>query len=314
MFDYGETDGVVYYAMPYIAGQGLEKVLQDVKRMRGDRSGAGAGSHPPLESPDANDDAIIVNAAQSPEAGERNLTRGLIARGLVTGQFTRLIETSAAIPVDGLSAPAPGPLQHTRAPLAHERNREVPSSTLADKTEDRYYREVARLGAQVADALAHAHQRGILHRDIKPSNLLLDALGNVWVTDFGLAKFEECDDLSRSRDLIGTLRYMAPERLRGVSNRGCDIYALGATLYEMLALRPPFDAGYQAVLMHQITNEPPVPLTHHDARIPRDLETIVLKALAKDPRDRFATADEMAQELRRFCEGRPIRSRSLARL
>ena len=82
-----------------------------------------------------------------------------------------------------------------------------------------------------------------MHRDIKPSNLLLDALGNIWVTDFGLAKFEEGDDLSHSRDLIGTLRYMAPERLRGVSSRGCDLYALGATLYEMLTLHPPFDAG-----------------------------------------------------------------------
>ena len=81
---------------------------------------------------------------------------------------------------------------------------------------------------------------GVLHRDIKPSNLLLDALGNVWVTDFGLAKFVEGEDLSQSHDLVGTLRYMAPERFRGVTDRRCDIYALGATLYEMLTLRPAF--------------------------------------------------------------------------
>ncbi len=104
---------------------------------------------------------------------------------------------------------------------------------------------------------------------------------------------------------------MAPERLHGVSSRGCDLYALGATLYEMLTLHPPFAAGNQPVLMYQIAHEPPVPLRRHDKGIPRDLETIVLKALAKDPRDRFATADEMAQELRRFGEGRPIRSRAL---
>ena len=168
VFDYGETDGVVYYAMPYIAGESLDKVLHDVKRIRDDQTGCQP-----------------ADAAADAEAG---------------------------------------------------------SSTLTEKTEEGYYREVARLAAQVADALSHAHQRGVLHRDIKPSNLLLDALGNVWVTDFGLAKFEEGEDLSHSRDLVGTLRYMAPERLRGVSSRRCDLYALGATLYELLTLCPPFSA------------------------------------------------------------------------
>jgi WD40 repeat protein len=168
------------------------------------------------------------------------------------------------------------------------------------------------LGAQVADPLAHAHKRGVLHRDIKPSNLLLDAVGNAWVTDFGLAKFEEADDLSRSQDLVGTLRYMAPERFRGVSDRRCDLYALGATLYELLALRPPFESHDRLRLIDQIVNEAPAPPQQLDRRIPRDLETIVLKALAKDPRDRFATADELGAELRRFVEGRPIRSRPVS--
>src|SRR5208337_3802861 len=104
-------------------------------------------------------------------------------------------------------------------------------SSLTGKADIRYYREVARLGAQVADALAYAHKRGVTHRDIKPPNLILDPLGNIWITDFGLAKFEEGDDLSQSHDIAGTLRYMAPERLRGVSNPQCDLYALGATLY-----------------------------------------------------------------------------------
>ena len=308
VFDYGETDGVVYYAMPYIAGQGLEKVLQDVKRIRDEQSGDfGAGARP-IGSPNIASDAIFSDLAPPPVVDRRDLTRNLITHGLLTGRFTRLINDSVAAPAIAAPGEPAFPSRQTWAPF--EPSQATPTSTLADKTEDRYYREVARLGAQVADALAHAHQRGILHRDIKPSNLLLDALGNVWVTDFGLAKFEE-DDLSRSRDLIGTLRYMAPERLRGVSNRGCDVYALGATLYEMLTLHPPFDAGYQGVLMHQIAHEPPLPPSHHDKRIPRDLEIIVLKALAKDPRDRFATADLMAQELRRFLEGRPIRSRAL---
>ena len=136
-------------------------------------------------------------------------------------------------------------------------------------------------------------------------------MGNVWVTDFGLAKFEEGEDLSRSQDPVGTLRYMAPERFRGVSDRGCDVYALGATLYELLTLRPAFEGKDQLELIQRIENEPPVPPRQLDRRIPRDLETIVLKALAKDPSHRFASAEEMAAELRRFAENRPIHSRPI---
>ena len=123
-----------------------------------------------------------------------------------------------------------------------------------------YFREIARLGAQVADALDYAHRQGVVHRDIKPSNLLLDAQGNVWVTDFGLAKLVEGDDLSQSHDLVGTLRFMAPERFRGVTDRRGDIYALGATLYEMLALRPAFDERDQVQLIDQIAHQPPAPV------------------------------------------------------
>ena len=183
------------------------------------------------------------------------------------------------------------------------------SHTIAGQSESVYHKEIARLGGQVADALDYAHGQRVVHRDIKPSNLLLDAQGNVWVTDFGLAKFVEGDDLSQSHDLVGTLRFMAPERFRGVTDRRADIYAVGATLYEMLALRPAFAERDQIQLIDQITHQPPAPLRQHDRRIPRDLETIVLKALAKDPKDRFATAGELRDELRRFLEGRPIRSR-----
>ena len=185
------------------------------------------------------------------------------------------------------------------------------TSSLTGKADIRYYREVARLGAQVADALAYAHKRGVLHRDIKPPNLILDPLGNIWVTDFGLAKFEEGDDLSQSQDLVGTLRYMAPERFQGVSDRRGDLYALGATLYELLTLRHAFEGKDQLELIHRIENDPPVPPRQLDRKIPRDLETIVLKALAKDPDHRFASAEEMAAELRRFVENRPIRSRPI---
>src|SRR5262249_41267696 len=122
-----------------------------------------------------------------------------------------------------------------------------------------YYRSVARVGLQVAEALAYAHAQKILHRDIKPSNLLLDGRGTVWVTDFGLAK-EEGSDLTRTGQLVGTLRYMAPERFAGVSDPRSDIYALGLTLYELLTLRPAFDETDQGRLLRQVTQtEPPRP-------------------------------------------------------
>ena len=185
------------------------------------------------------------------------------------------------------------------------------SSSILGQSESVYFREVARLGAQVADALDYAHKQRVIHRDIKPSNLLLDAQGNVWVTDFGLAKLVEGDDLSHSHDLVGTLRFMAPERFRGVTDARGDVYSLGATLYELLTLKPAFDERDQARLMDRITHEPPRALRQHDRRIPRDLETLVLKALAKDPKDRFATAGELGDELRRYLESRPIRSRPI---
>ena len=188
----------------------------------------------------------------------------------------------------------------------------VGSSSLTGLRELRYYREIARVGVQVADALEYAHRRGVLHRDIKPSNLLLDAMGNIWVTDFGLANLEKSADLSQSRELVGTLRYMAPERFQGTSERRGDVYSLGASLYELLALRPPFEETDQIRLIERIRNDPPQPPRQLDRNIPRDLETVVLKALTKDPHDRFGSAGDLAEELRRFVEGRPIRSRPVS--
>src|SRR5262249_44167563 len=116
------------------------------------------------------------------------------------------------------------------------------ASTLSESG-NQYWQSVARVGVQVADALAHAASQGVLHRDIKPSNLLLDDTGNVWVTDFGLAKAaSDSDDLTHTGDIVGTLRYMAPERFNGQGDLRSDVYSLGLTLYELLALRPAFAA------------------------------------------------------------------------
>ena len=174
-----------------------------------------------------------------------------------------------------------------------------------------FFRSVAQIGRQAAQGLAYAHARGIVHRDIKPTNLLLDHAGVVWITDFGLAKGDD-EGLTHTGDILGTLRYMAPERFRGEGDARADIYALGLTLYELLTLRPAFDSSDRLKLIEQIkTEEPPRPRSV-DARIPRDLETIVLKAIEKDPKARYQSAEAMAEDLRRFLADEPIRARQVS--
>ncbi len=173
-----------------------------------------------------------------------------------------------------------------------------------------YWQSLAWIGMQVAQALAYAHQQGVLHRDIKPSNLLLDVHGTVWVTDFGLAKAGTDSDLTRTGDVVGTLRYMAPERFRGTSDPRSDVYGLGITLYELLTLAPAFVGIDRERLIHQITqSEPPKP-SKINVEVPRDLETIVLKAIDRELSHRYLTADEMAADLQRFLDDRPIRARA----
>jgi WD40 repeat protein len=173
---------------------------------------------------------------------------------------------------------------------------------------------VARIGVQVAEALAYAHRQGILHRDIKPSNLLLDQQGTVWITDFGLANAEGTEELTQVGEIVGTLRFMAPERFEGKSLPESDVYALGLTLYELLTLRTAFDDTNKARLIETVVLRPPTPPRRIDPTIPRDLETIVLKCLAKDSARRYATAESLAEDLRRFLADRPIKARPVGRL
>jgi hypothetical protein len=171
---------------------------------------------------------------------------------------------------------------------------------------------VARLGVQAAEALEHAHQQGVIHRDVKPGNLLLDSRGQLWVADFGLARWPADDALTRTGDLLGTLRYMSPEQAsarRGLVDHRTDVYSLGATFYELLTLRPVCDGSDHQELLHQILHEDPVPPRRLCPHVPRDLETVVLKALGKQVEERYATAQELADDLLRFLEGRPVLAR-----
>src|SRR5262249_39694365 len=146
--------------------------------------------------------------------------------------------------------------------------------TSAGRRQGTYWHAVARLGVQVAGALGYAHGQGVLHRDIKPSNLLLDSRGTVWVTDFGLAKVAGQEDLTGAGDVLGTLRYMAPEAFEGRADPRGAVYALGLTLYELLALRPAFDADDRPRLLQQVTTGEPPPLRRLNPAVPRDLATV----------------------------------------
>jgi serine/threonine protein kinase/Flp pilus assembly protein TadD len=175
-----------------------------------------------------------------------------------------------------------------------------------------FFATVAKLGVQAAEALEYAHQFGVVHRDIKPANLLVDVRGNLWITDFGLARYNTDAGLTGTGDLLGTLRYMSPEQAtgkRGTVDHRADIYALGVTLYELLTLRPAFDGQSREEVLAQIAVEEPVPPRRINQAIPIDLETIILKSLAKRSEERYASAQELADDLQRFLEERPIQAK-----
>ena len=174
-----------------------------------------------------------------------------------------------------------------------------------------YHRTVAEIGTQICEALSHAHHRGVIHRDVKPSNLLLDQQGVAWLADFGLAKQTD-DGLTGTMEAPGTLRYMSPERFQGQCDQRSDVYGLGVSLYELLAQQPLFRGNDHLALLKQIQNDQPTALREIDPEIPRDLQTIVAKAMEKDAARRYATADEFGQDLRRFLDGEPIRARRVS--
>ena len=299
VFGVGECDGTHYYVMQFIQGQGLNAVLDELKNLRDAR-------------------AARLAPGAKPGKTEKHRFAADIAHSLATGRFLDAPLKPSSSAGEQASATWTGAtLPHAEAP-ARQSESSVSAITGASgvttlsETDRRFALGVARIGLQVAQALAHAHGQGILHRDIKPSNLLLDRDGNVWVADFGLAKATGADDLTHTGDIVGTVRYMAPERFRGESDARSDLYALGLTLYELLALRPAFDESDRASLMRQVTQEDPPRLRRLNARVPLDLETIIHKAIAREPGGRYASSKAMVDDLERFLDGRPILARRVS--
>lgn len=173
------------------------------------------------------------------------------------------------------------------------------------------WRSFARLAEQIADALSHAHQQNVLHNDIKPSNLLVKASGQVIVTDFGIGRWSGPDEtpLDASAEGVGTLRYAAPERLAGSVDPRSDVYSLGVTLYELATQTVPFEAINQKELLCRVLTEELEPARRIAVTMPVPLETLLLKATARDPQDRYQSVADLADDLRRFQRGEPLRAR-----
>ncbi|WP_435011978.1 WD40 repeat domain-containing serine/threonine protein kinase (plasmid) [Tundrisphaera lichenicola] len=289
IFEVGRQGEDCYYAMQCIHGQGLDQVIAELRRLASRPAGAGAGPQAGATSP----------GRQGEEAG----TLSRVARLLATDSFQPSRDDGPTTQTG--SSPDPEMIAGSAVLPGGE-----PLSGFEKGRRQAYFRCVARIVGQAAGALAHAHARGVVHRDIKPSNILLDTAGVAWLADFGLAKAEE-DGLTGTGDLVGTLRYMAPERFRGEGDGRADVYALGLTLYELLTLRPAFDSSDRMELIEAIRDREPLRPRAIDPRVPRELETIALKAIDKDPRQRFQTADELAEDLYRSLNSEPIRARQV---
>ena len=292
VYSVGEIDGFHYYAMQFIRGVGLDVVTEEIKRIRTDGL-VGKQTGDNSVSPEC-DNSFIELVEQS--AAE-------LAQGMVSGVFS----LRADLPDDVAN--------DQRHPSTVQGATWDAAKTLSIHESGRaYWTSVARIGENIALALQYAADQWVLHRDIKPANLLLDLEGKVWVTDFGLATELAGDGLTQTGDIIGTLRYMAPERLHGASSPLVDVYSLGATLYELLTLKPMFGDLPRDQMLQAVSSVAPKKPRSIDPRIPKDLETIVLKALAKEPKDRYSSAKLMAEDLRRFLDGKPILARGASAL
>jgi serine/threonine protein kinase len=278
IFSVGCERGVHYYAMQFIEGRALDQALRELR-----------------------ESSVLPDGptARRKETSRRRGASSQLAKGGTGPPFAK---SGAGSPPAGRGPSSANPWQVGNLPhIAHKD----------------YFRAVASLGIQAARALHHAHEYGIIHRDIKPSNLLLDGEGKLWVTDFGLARFQAEADRTATGDVVGTLHYMSPEQAAGKSaliDPRTDVYSLETTLYELLTLRVPFAGSDRQQLLRRIVEEEPVGPRHLNPAVPADFETIVLKAIAKAREERYATAQDLAEDLQRFLDGHATLARRPTRM
>jgi serine/threonine protein kinase len=312
VFGVGEQAGHHFYLMQYIEGFGLDAVLDQLRRIRE----AAPGPREAIASETVNGPIPPDHSNPPANPCPSGVTVADVARSLASGQFgERASPPVGEAPTDdssGETAIFPPPIIPSEFVPSGPPPVILPGSGELSTQSDlkpSYFQAVARIGVQVAEALDYANRQGILHRDIKPSNLLLDIRGNVWVTDFGLAKTLGDDDLTATGDIIGTIRYMAPERFQGECDARADVYSLGLSLYELAAQHPAFEEEDRFQLIERIRHDGPSRLGMRAPKVPRDLDTIVHKAIAREPAQRYATAAALADDLRRFLDGRTILAR-----
>lgn len=302
VFGVFEHEGMPYYVMQYIQGQGLDQVLDELKRLQpaGSTIGFPSSEKPAADRPTK--EAPAARMAHSLLTGEfvpgQNVDSGApIESEPASSDPGSPARSSASFSLSGSSVALPGQSTNTRRGRRGNQN---------------YWQSVAHIGVQVATALEYAHQQGIVHRDIKPSNLLLDTHAVVWVTDFGLAKADDQQNLTHTGDILGTLRYMPPEAFEGKTDARSDVYSLGLTLYEMLVLSPAYGERDKHRLIKRVTTEDAPRLERLNPSIPRDLVTIIHKAMDRESGARYATAGDLAADLQRFIDDEPILARRVS--
>lgn len=288
VFGVGDDQGFHYIVMQLIRGVGLDKILGQLAQDR------------------------AVGSLRQDTGTELADHSTAVARALLRGEFCRAkpspSSSGSTANVSDSGASLPPPTEAIQA-VSTQPNPPSEHGGCPRAMGPRYWESVARIGLQAADALQYAHGRGTLHRDIKPANLLVDLQGVAWIADFGLAKALEHDDASQTGTIAGTLRYMAPERFHGEADARSDVYSLGLSLYEMLTLRPAYESSHPSALVQRIAREAPARPRAVNPEVPTDLETIVLKAIAREPIHRYSTAQELGDDLQRFLEDRPIHAR-----